>query len=263
MVVIGGAVALFGKSGTPAPSAGTPSAAYRPRSGGGRLGSGSDDAPRLLTISAVGFADSSDPVCFRSQCLAHCAAGGTRRDLIEGRRPYVQSGSWPRIMGFCAKLLGRSNEFIEAMVQEDTPRASRDGLVSMTGKGDRACATSRNPSTRCRRKSGWTSSAKQWRSASPCRFHHQRRRWPALALPDYRNALKKIQSFGFRTWSEGRRRQKADFQVVGETGFKRLSVRRSVRTGHRSRGDYVLDYQNASIEDRRRKIYHNTAVPSG
>ena len=100
--------------------------------------------------------------------------------------------------------------------------------------------------------------------ASPCRPPSaERRRWGLRRSQIVENALKeKIQSFGFRTWSEDGGDKKADFLVVGEPSSAPVGPALKPDWSSIDRGDHVLDHQM-----RRRKtgegIYYNTAVPSG
>lgn len=269
VVVIGGAVALFGKSGTPAPSAGTPSASV-PAPAPAAVASApaaQDDAPRLLTISAVGFADSSDPrFASDPNALRTALREETRRDLIEKAVAlYVQSGSLAQNYGVLReKLLGRSNDFIEAMVQEDTPQAGKDGLVSMTAKATvrvRDVQKSLNQMSKEERvdfirNNGDPRIAVQISTISAADGAAPRR------SQIVENALKeKIQSFGFRTWSEDGGDKKADFQVVGETKFKRLSVRLEASGLVIDRA--AITSWTIKCVDRKtgEEIYYNTAIP--
>ena len=269
VVVIGGAVALLGKSdggAPPAPAnatvpAATSSAAPTPAS------TASTDSPRLLTISAVGFADSSDPrFATDSNALRAALREETRRDLVEKAVAlYVQSGSLAQNYGVLReKLLGRGNDFIEAVVQEDTPQAGKDGLVSMTAKATvriRDVQKSLNQMSKDERvdfirNNGDPRIAVQISTLSAAEGATSKR------SQIVENALKeKIQSFGFRTWSEDGGDKKADFLVVGEAKFKKLSVRLEA-SGLVIDRSAITSWTIKCVDKKTgEELYYNTAVP--
>ncbi len=270
VVVIGGAVALLGGSGPSQPS-GAPSGTSEPAPtaapAAAKAPAGAEDSPRLLTISAVGYADASDPrFASDPNSLRTALREETRRDLVEKAVAlYVQSNSLAQNYGVLReKLLGRGNEFIEAVVQEDTPQPGKDGLVSMTAKATvriRDVQKSLNQMSKedrvdFIRNNGDPRIAVQIATVSAAEGAASKR------SQIVENSLKeKIQSFGFRTWSEDGGEKKADFLVVGEAKFKKLSVRLEA-SGLVIDRSAITSWTIKCIDKKTgEEIYYNTAVP--
>ncbi len=264
LVVAGGAAVLLGgKNGNaPAPGAAAPApaAAVAPPAA-------AEDSPRFLTISAVGYADSSDPrFASDPNLLRTTLREETRRDLMEKAVAlYVQSGSLVQNYGLLReKLFGRSGEFIEAVVQEDTPQAGKDGIVSMSAKASiriRDVQKSLNQMSKDERvdfirNNGDPRIAFSMTTISAAEGAQPRR------SQIIENALKeKVQSFGFRTWSEDGGDKKADFLVVGEAKFKKLSVRLEA-SGLVIDRSAITSWTIKCIDKKTgEEIYYNTAVP--
>lgn len=227
-------------------------------------------APKMMTISAVAYVDPSDPRFVADPALMRATLREeSRRELVEKAVGlYVQPASLSQNYAVLReKLLQRSNEFIDAIIQEDAPRTGKDGLVSMSAKATvrvRDVQKSLNQMSREERVdfirnngdpkiSVVISTAGSAEGAPPRRS------------PVAENVLKeKIQSFGFRTWAEdGSGDKKADFSVLGEAKFKKLSVKLEAsgllieRTVITSWTIKCLDKKSGE------EIYFNTTLPKG
>ena len=266
LAVIGGGVYLLGgKSSTPPASIGaapaaspaTPASLAAP-----------EDAPRVLTISAVGLADSSDPRFAADPNLMRSSLREeTKRELIEKAVAlYVQSNSLAQNYGVLRdKLLAHSGDFIEAVLQEDPPQTGKDGLVSMTARATvrvRDVQKSLNQMSREERVDFIRNNGdpKVAVAISTVGAGEGAKAQRSLIAE---NVLKeKVQSFGFRTWNdEAEGDKKADFGVVGEVKFKKLAVRLEASGLNIERT--VITSWTIKCVDRKsgEEIYFNTTIP--
>jgi len=226
------------------------------------------DTPKLITISAVAYADPSDPRYNNDPNLLRTSLREeTRREMVEKAIGlYVQSNSLAENYALLReKLLARSSEFIETVVQEDAPQTSKDGLASMSARATvkvREVQKSLNQMSREERidfirNNGDPKISVAINTAGSVEGAQSRR------SPIAENVLKeRVQSFGFRTWAEEAvGDKKADFAVLGEVKFKKLSVKLEAsglqleRTVITSWTIKCLDMKSGE------EIYFNTTIP--
>lgn len=232
--------------------------------------SGVDDgAPKMMTISAVAYVDPSDPRFAGNPGLLRAALREeSRRELVEKAVGlYVQPSSLSDNYGVLReKLLQRSGDFIDAMIQEDAPQTGKDGLVSMSAKATvrvRDVQKSLNQMSREERvdfirNNGDPKISVVITTAGSADGAQPRR------SPVAENVLKeKIQSFGFRTWAEDGGDKKADFSVQGEAKFKKLSVRLEA-SGLQIERTVITSWTIKCIDKKSgEEIYFNTTIPKG
>lgn len=184
--------------------------------------------PTDLVISAVGFADPSDPRYGSDPGLLRAELReDARRQLVEKAIAlYVQSGSllqnYDRLQG---RLLARSGEFIDTVIQEEAPRTGKDGLVSVTTRASvrvRDVQKTLNQMSREERIDFIRNNGDPKISVA---ITTRPETGEAQRSPVAENLLKEhIQSFGFRTFNESGGETRADFMVTGEAKFKKLST---------------------------------------
>ncbi|MDA0190128.1 MAG: serine/threonine protein kinase, partial [Proteobacteria bacterium] len=184
--------------------------------------------PTDLVISAVGFADPSDPRYGSDPGLLRAELReDARRQLVEKAIAlYVQSGSllqnYDRLQG---RLLARSGEFIDTVIQEEAPRTGKDGLVSVTTRASvrvRDVQKTLNQMSREERIDFIRNNGDPKISVA---ISTRPETGEAQRSPVAENLLKEhIQSFGFRTFNESGGETRADFMVTGEAKFKKLST---------------------------------------
>ncbi len=184
--------------------------------------------PTDLVISAVGFVDPSDPRYGSDPGLLRAELReDARRQLVEKAIAlYVQSGSllqnYDRLQG---RLLARSGEFIDTVIQEEAPRTGKDGLVSVTTRASvrvRDVQKTLNQMSREERIDFIRNNGDPKISVA---ISTRPETGEAQRSPVAENLLKEhIQSFGFRTFNESGGETRADFMVTGEAKFKKLST---------------------------------------
>lgn len=262
-IVIGASVALYliksNKSDT-APSPGTAPTAT--------VSAASDGAPKMMTISAIAYADPSDPR-FASDpgAMRSSLRDESRRELVEKAVAlYVQTNSFNDNYAMLRdKLLAKSGDFIEATLQEGAPQSGKDGLVSMSTKATvrvREVQKSLNQMSREERidfirNNGDPKVSVVITTAAAAEGAQPRR------SPIAENVLKeKVQSFGFRTWAEdGSGDKKPDFAVIGEAKFKKLSVKLEA-SGLQLERSVITSWTIKCIDKKTgEEIYFNTTIP--
>lgn len=265
LVVVGGGAALYFAGGQRATEvAGVPAggsvAAYTPAA--------ADDTPKFLTISAVAYVDPADPRYVNDPNLLRTSLREeTRREMVEKAVAlYVQSNSLSDNYGVLReKLLARAGEFIENVIQEDAPQKTKDGLMSMSAKATvkvRDVQKSLNQMSREERidfirNNGDPKISVSISTAGSVEGAQSRRSQIA------ENVLKeRVQSFGFRTWAaEGNGDKKADFAVLGEVKFKKLSVKLEA-SGLQIERTVITSWTIKCIDTKSgEEIYFNTTIP--
>ncbi|HRE16998.1 MAG TPA: serine/threonine protein kinase, partial [Rhodocyclaceae bacterium] len=233
-----------------------------------RSGASANDAPKTLTISAVAYADPNDPrFASDPNLLRTSLREETRREMVEKAVGlYVQSNSLSQNYALLReKLLARSGEFIETVIQEDAPQATKDGLVSMSARATvkvREVQKSLNQMSREERiefirNNGDPKISVAINTAGSVEGAQPRRSQIA------ENVLKeKVQSFGFRTWAEESKGDKqADFAVIGEVKFKKLSVKLEA-SGLQLERTVITSWTIKCIDQKSgEEIYFNTTIP--
>ena len=227
--------------------------------------------PGTLVISAVGLADPSSPRYANDRSLLQAdVRADAKRQLVEkalmlllDRKSFTSNYDMLQ-----SHVLSQTGDFIATVVKEGAPQIGKDGLMSVTTQAvvnvdavrqslDRM---SRDDRVQLIRASGDPRVAVRIGvrdAAAPDA--------PAQTSPIAENILKeRIQSFGFRTWSDAPATtgaRDADFIVTGEAGVKKLSMRLSAS------GLVITKYALASwtvkCTDRAtgEEIYFNTTLP--
>jgi len=218
-----------------------------------------------LVISAVGYADPSDPRYVSDPGLLKTELReDAKRQLVEKAVGlYVQSGSMVQNYDLLrSKLLSRSGDFIDAVIKEDQPQTGKDGLMSVTTRASirvREVQKSLNQMSRDERIDFIRNNGDPKISVSIATKPEEGQ---AQRSPVAENLLKeRIQSFGFRTWSEEASQKGADFSVIGEAKFKKLSA--TLAASGITIEKTVLTSWTVKCIDRQsgEEIYFNTQIP--
>ena len=227
--------------------------------------------PGTLVISAVGLVDPSSPRYANDPSLLQAdVRADAKRQLVEkalmlllDRKSFTSNYDMLQ-----SRVLSQTGDFIATVVKEGAPEIGKDGLMSVTTQAvvnvdavrqslDRM---SRDDRVQLIRASGDPRVAVRIgvRDAAAPDV-------PAQTSPIAENILKeRIQSFGFRTWSDAPETtgaREADFIVTGEASVKKLSMRLSAS------GLVITKYALASwtvkCTDRAtgEEIYFNTTLP--
>ena len=266
LALVGGGVYLLGGNKS-APPAATSSAPVASQASAPTLAS-PDDAPRILTISAVGLADSSDPRFAADPNLMRTSLREeAKRELIEKAVAlYVQSNSLAQNYGVLReKLLAHSGDFIEAVLQEDPPQTAKDGLVSMTARATvriRDVQKSLNQMSREERVDFIRNNGDPKVSVAIATVGAGEGAKAQRSLVAENVLKEKVQSFGFRTWNdESDGDKKADFGVVGEVKFKKLAVRLEA-SGINIERTVITSWTIKCVDKKTgEEIYFNTTIP--
>jgi len=268
VIGLGAAAYVFmGRGGTPPPAA-TPAAlgeapatAAAPANGGG-----------VMVISALGLADPSDPRYQNDKGLLNAdLREDARRQLVEKALGlYVEQGSLSKHYALVRdKLLVRSGEFIQAVLEEQQPQLGKDGLMSLATRATvrvRDVQKSLNQMSQQERvefirnngdpKISVAITAKS-AEADPAA--------PAQRSPVAENILKeRVQSFGFRLWNDDMAKDGkggADFAVTGEAKFRKLSAK--LAASGITVEKFVLSSWTVKATDKKsgEEIYYNTQIP--
>ncbi|MBK9595676.1 MAG: serine/threonine protein kinase [Rhodocyclales bacterium] len=268
VIGLGAAAYVFmGRGGTPPPAA-TPAAlgeapatAAAPANGGG-----------VMVISALGLADPSDPRYQNDKGLLNAdLREDARRQLVEKALGlYVEQGSLSKHYALVRdKLLVRSGEFIQAVLEEQPPQLGKDGLMSLSTRATvrvRDVQKSLNQMSQQERvefirnngdpKISVAITAKS-AEADPAA--------PAQRSPVAENILKeRVQSFGFRLWNDDMAKDGkggADFAVTGEAKFRKLSAK--LAASGITVEKFVLSSWTVKATDKKsgEEIYYNTQIP--
>lgn len=266
LALVGGGVYFLGGGQSAPPAAGS-SAPSASQAASPTLVS-AEDAPRVLTISAVGLADSSDPRFAADPNLMRASLREeTKRELIEKAVAlYVQSNSLAQNYGVLRdKLLAHSGDFIEAVLQEDPPQTAKDGLVSMTARATvriREVQKSLNQMSREERVDFIRNNGDPKVAVAITTVSAGDGAKPQRSLVAENVLKEKVQSFGFRTWNdEGNGDRKSDFGVVGEVKFKKLAVRLEA-SGLNIERTVITSWTIKCVDNKTgEEIYFNTTIP--
>ncbi|MBK7135727.1 MAG: serine/threonine protein kinase [Rhodocyclales bacterium] len=270
VAVIGLGVAAYvfmGKGGTPQPAASgaaqgeVPATAAAPANGGG-----------VMVISALGLADPSNPRYQNDKGLLNAdLREDARRQLVEKALGlYVEQGSLSKHYALVRdKLLVRSGEFIQAVLEEQPPQLGKDGLMSLATRATvrvRDVQKSLNQMSQQERvefirnngdpKISVAITAKS-AEADPAA--------QAQRSPVAENILKeRVQSFGFRLWNDDMAKDGkggADFAVTGEAKFRKLSAK--LAASGITVEKFVLSSWTVKATDKKsgEEIYYNTQIP--
>lgn len=247
-----------------------------PSGGNGGSSTAVSPAPTLaansgtLTITAVGYADPSDPRYAQDQGLLQSdLREDARRQLIEKAAAlFIEQHSLTQNYGLIqTKLLANSGSFIQAMREEQLPKQGKDGLMSLTARATvnvRQVQKSLNQMSREERvdfirnngdpKISVVINAKSAQTEGDPSA-------PAPRSPVAENLLKeRIQSFGFRLMNDDQGGN-ADFSVTGEAKFKKLQ--HTLEASGITIEKVVLTSWTVKCTDKKsaEEIYYNTQVP--
>ncbi|MBE7423432.1 MAG: serine/threonine protein kinase [Zoogloeaceae bacterium] len=270
VVGLGAAAYVFmGKGGTPqspaapaAQSAAPAATAAAPANGAGGI----------MVISALGLADPSDPRYRNDQGLLNAdLREDARRQLVEKAVGlYVEQGSLAKNYALVRdKLLARSGDFIQAVLEEQPPQLGKDGLMSLATRATvrvREVQKSLNQMSREERVEFIRNNGDPKISvAIAAKSAESEAAAPAQRSPVAENLLKeRIQSFGFRLWNDDMAKDGkggADFAVTGEAKFRKLSAK--LAASGITVEKFVLTSWTVKATDKRsgEEIYYNTQIP--
>jgi serine/threonine-protein kinase len=253
---------------TPAPAALAPQQPAAPAAPPARAAG----HPDTMTISALGLADPSDPRYRNDQGLLNAdLREDARRQLVEKAIGlYVEQGSLTRHYALLRdKLLSRSGEFIQAVLEEAPPQLGKDGLMSLATRATvrvRDVQKSLNRMSREERVEFIRNNGDPKLSVAITARSAEAD--PAAApqrSPVAENILKaRIQSFGFRLWNDDMAsdgRGGADFAVTGEARFRKLSAK--LAASGITVEKFVLSSWTVKATDKQsgEEIYYNTQIP--
>ena len=226
-----------------------------------------------MVISALGLADPSDPRYQQDKALINAdLREDAKRQLVEKAVAlYVDQNSLSKNYGVLRdKLLSRSGEFIQNVIEEQPPQLGRDGLLHQTTRATvkvRDVQRSLNEMSRQERidfirNNGDPKISVQIAALGPDAPAGS----PAQRSPVAENLLKeRIQSFGFRVWNDDAARSKggagADFAIDGQVKFKKLSAR--LPASGVTIEKFVLTSWTVRATDKQtgEEIYYNTTIP--
>ncbi len=262
LVVAGGGAAWMA-SRSPATDSGAMPVAVAPTVPGGE-----EDAPKIITISAVGFADPSDPRFSAGPALMRTSLRDeAKRDLVEKAVAlYVQGNSLSQNYALLNdKLLSRAGDFIDAVLQEDAPQTGKDGLVSMTARATvrvRDVQKSLNQVAQDDRVDFIRNNGDPKISVAITTLSAAEGAQPQRSQMAENVLKEKVQAFGFRTWSDEGADKKADFAVIGEIKFKKLVVHLDA-SGLNIERTAITSWTIKCIDRKTgEEIYFNTTIPN-
>lgn len=228
--------------------------------------------PGVTVISAIGLADPSDPRFANDQAaLAGALRDDARRQILEKAvalfvDPKSVNSHYALLQD---KLLGRSGDFIQAVLEEAPPELGKDGLMAGAVRAAvrvRQVQKSLNQMSEDERIDFIRNNgdpkvsvavSSRWADGDPSA--------PAQRSPLAENMLKQhVQGFGFRTWNDDAGSpQVADFSIDGEVRFKRLSAR--LAASGLTIEKVVLTSWTVRCTDRKtgEEVYLNTEIPEG
>ncbi len=277
VIGLGAAAYVFmGKGGTPQAAAVTSPQAAAPAAAMPQAASATAADSGLMVISALGLADPSNP---RYQQEKGGDRGLLNADLREDAKRqiiekalglYVEQGSIARNYGLVRdKLLVRSGDFIQAVIEEQPPQLGKDGLMSLATRATvrvRDVQKSLNQMSQEERVDFIRNNGDPKVSvAITARSAEADPAAPAQRSPLAENLLKeRIQSFGFRIWNDEAKKDArggADFAVTGEAKFKKLSAK--LAASGITVEKFVLTSWTVKATDKKsgEEIYYNTQIP--
>jgi serine/threonine-protein kinase len=219
------------------------------------------------TITAVGYADPSDPRYAQDKGLMQAdLREDLKRQLVEKAAAlYIEPNSLAQNYGLIqTRLLANSGQFIQAVRDEQAPQEGRDGLVSMTAKATvnvRQVQKSLNQMSREERVDFIRNNGDPKISvAINTRSAAAGDTAAAERSPVAENLLKeRVQSFGFRLADSDA--GGPDFAVSGEAKFKKLQ--HTLEASGITIEKFVLTSWTVKCTDKKsgEEIYFNTQIP--
>ncbi|PKO71980.1 MAG: cag pathogenicity island protein Cag6 [Betaproteobacteria bacterium HGW-Betaproteobacteria-14] len=277
VVGLGAAAYVFlGKGGAPLPAAGTPPQAAAPAAAMAPVAAAPAADNGIMVISALGLADPSNP---RYQQEKGGDRGLLNADLREDAKRqlvekaiglYVEQGSIAKNYRLVRdRLLVRSGDFIQAVLEEQPPQLGKDGLMSLATRATvkvRDVQKSLNQMSQEERIDFIRNNGDPKVSvAITTRSADADPAAPAVRSALAENLLKeRIQSFGFRIWNDEMQKGakgSADFAVSGEAKFKKLSAK--LAASGITVEKFVLTSWTVKATDKMsgEEIYYNTQIP--
>ena len=277
VVGLGAAAYVFlGKGGAPLPAAGTPPQAAAPAAAMAPIAAAPAADNGIMVISALGLADPSNP---RYQQEKGGDRGLLNADLREDAKRqlvekaiglYVEQGSIAKNYRLVRdRLLVRSGDFIQAVLEEQPPQLGKDGLMSLATRATvkvRDVQKSLNQMSQDERIDFIRNNGDPKVSvAITTRSADADPAAPAVRSALAENLLKeRIQSFGFRIWNDETQKGakgSADFAVSGEAKFKKLSAK--LAASGITVEKFVLTSWTVKATDKMsgEEIYYNTQIP--
>lgn len=277
VVGLGAAAYVFlGKGGAPLPAAGTPPQAAAPAAAMAPVAAAPAADSGIMVISALGLADPSNP---RYQQEKGGDRGLLNADLREDAKRqlvekaiglYVEQGSIAKNYRLVRdRLLVRSGDFIQAVLEEQPPQLGKDGLMSLATRATvkvRDVQKSLNQMSQEERIDFIRNNGDPKVSvAITTRSADADPAAPAVRSALAENLLKeRIQSFGFRIWNDETQKGakgSADFAVSGEAKFKKLSAK--LAASGITVEKFVLTSWTVKATDKMsgEEIYYNTQIP--
>ncbi|MEZ5617759.1 MAG: serine/threonine-protein kinase [Rhodocyclaceae bacterium] len=277
VVGLGAAAYVFlGKGGAPLPAAGTPPQAAAPAAAMAPVAAAPAADSGIMVISALGLADPSNP---RYQQEKGGDRGLLNADLREDAKRqlvekaiglYVEQGSIAKNYRLVRdRLLVRSGDFIQAVLEEQPPQLGKDGLMSLATRATvkvRDVQKSLNQMSQEERIDFIRNNGDPKVSvAITTRSADADPAAPAVRSALAENLLKeRIQSFGFRIWNDEMQKGakgSADFAVSGEAKFKKLSAK--LAASGITVEKFVLTSWTVKATDKMsgEEIYYNTQIP--
>ena len=229
-----------------------------------------------MVISALGLADPTDPRYQQEKggdkgLLNADLREDAKRQLIEKAIGlYVAQDSLTKNYRLVRdKLLVRSGDFIQAVIEEQPPQLGKDGLMSVATRATvkvRDVQKSLNQMSQEERVEFIRNNGDPKVSvAITARSAEADPAAPAQRSPLAENLLKeRIQSFGFRIWNDEMQKDAkggADFAVAGEAKFKKLSAK--LAASGITVEKFVLTSWTVKATDKKsgEEIYYNTQIP--
>lgn len=228
--------------------------------------------PGTMVISALGLADPSDPRYQSDKnSLQIALREDARRQLVEKAIAlYVDQKSIDQNYGLLRdRLLARSGEFVQAVIDEQPIQTGKDGLVSISTRATvrvRDVQKSLNQMSRDERVEFIRNNGDPRIAVAITVANDDG--GVSVRSPVAENLLKeRIQSFGFRIANDDiqakQQARGADFSVQGEARFKKLSAR--LAASGITIEKTVLTSWTVKCTDKSsgEEIYHNTKIPEG
>jgi len=229
--------------------------------------------PGKLVVTAMGLVDPGDPRYAHDQALLQSdVKADSRAQLVAkalgamlDRDSYMQNYDLLR-----DRVLSQSGSYINATVQEGAPRVGKDGLMSVTTQAVvdvKALQKSLDELSRDERVQLIRANGDPRVSLRIGVRDADQPDAPAQPSPIAENVLKeRIQSFGFRTWSDEATPPGAkgpDFAVTGEANVKKLSMK--LAASGLVVNKYTLASWTVKCTDLAtgEEIYFNTTLPKG
>jgi len=230
-------------------------------------------APGTMLISAVGFADPTDPRYANDKALLQAdVRSDSKQQLVEkalvlllDRKSLASNYDVLR-----SRLMARPADFIGTIVREEQPQLGKDGLMSVTTQAIvnvKAVQRSLNQLSRDERIDLIRANGDPRVAVRIAVRDADQPDAPPQPSSIAENVLKeRIKSFGFRTWSDDAAagdNRGADFIVTGEASVKRLSTRLAASGLVITK--YALSSWTVKCANRMtgEEIYFNTTLPQG